>query len=212
MQTRVTLSRFGLALAIIAAASTSFAGTAAPPIGTVDKIQASAVAFQGGQTRGLTIDAPVFFHDRLHTGSGGRLEAKLADDTVITLGANARLTIDEFVYKPGEPGSKLTMAVAGGAFLFVGGKIEGPSGGNVAIRTPIGTLGVRGTTVWGGPIDHGYGVLVLKGDVTVSTPNGEVSLHEGQGTMIRTRYAPEAAAPWPKDRVDRAVATISFRS
>ena len=30
---------------------------------------------------------------------------------------------------------------------------EGPTGGNVAIKTPVGTLGVRGTTVWGGFID-----------------------------------------------------------
>ncbi len=187
------------------------AGTASTPIGAVEKLQASAEASQGDEARSLEANAPVFFRDRLHTGRGARLEARLADDTVLTLGANTRLTIDEFVYKPGEPGSKLAMAVTGGAFLFVGGKIEGPSGGNVAIRTPVGTLGVRGTTVWGGPIDHGYGVLVLKGEVTVDTPHGQVSLHEGQGTMIRSHTAPQAAAPWPEDRVHRAVATISFQ-
>ncbi len=76
------------------------------------------------------------------------------------------------------------MTVSEGAFLFVGGKIEGPSGGNVEIRTPVGTLGVRGTTFWGGAIDGGYGVLVLSGEVSVTTRRGRVVLKEGQGTMV----------------------------
>ena len=63
----------------------------------------------------------------------------------------------------------MTVKVAQGAFLFVGGKVEDPSGGNVVIKTAVGTLGVRETTVWGGHIDGGYGVLVLDGEVEVKT-------------------------------------------
>jgi hypothetical protein len=150
------------------------------------------------------------FQDKLRTGAESRLEAKLEDGTVLTLGANARMTVDEFVYRPGAEGGKLALTVSQGAFLFVGGKIEGPTGGNVAIRTPVGTLGVRGTTVWGGPIDGGYGVLVLRGEVEVTTPNGAVTLHAGQGTMVRANQTPEGAGPWPEGRVRHAVATISF--
>jgi hypothetical protein len=70
---------------------------------------------------------------------------------------------------------------------------------------------VRGTTVWGGYIDHGYGVLVLDGEVTVNTKHGRVTLHKGQGTMIYGQHAPNKAAPWPDQRVKAAVATISFQ-
>ena len=94
-----------------------------------------------------------------------RLEAKLDDGTVLTLGQKGKLTVDEFVYRPGEQGNKLVLNATQGAFLFVGGKIEGPTGGNVSIKTPVGSLGVRGTTVWGGRIDGGFGVLLLKGEV-----------------------------------------------
>jgi hypothetical protein len=202
----------GLAVAGSLAIGSVMAATMEPPtsVGSVDKIQAVAEAQRAGAVRALAAAAPVYFRDKLRTGAGSRLEAKLADDTVLTLGASTRLTIDEFVYKPGETGGKLALTVAGGPFLFVGGKIEGPTGGNVAIHTPVGTLGVRGTTVWGGPIDKGYGVLVLKGEVSVTTATGTVVLHEGQGTMIRAKQPPQAAAPWPEDRVHRAVATISF--
>ena len=94
--------------------------------------------------------------------------------------------------------------------MFVGGKIEGPTGGHVDIHTPVGTLGVRGTTVWGGHIDGGFGVLVLSGEVALKTAKGTVLMHKGQGTMVYDGKSPTAAAPWPDDRVTRAVATIAF--
>ena len=96
--------------------------------------------------------------------------------------------------------------------MIVGGKIEGKTGGNVAINTPVGTLGVRGTTVWGGAIDGGYGVLVLDGEVTVETAGGRVTLQKGQATMIYDRSgAPDFPHIWPKAKIDEAVRTISFQ-
>lgn len=58
--------------------------------------------------------------------------------------------------------------------------------------------------------DGGYGVLVLKGEVTVQTRRGVVTLREGQGTMVYAKDGPSQAAPWPEDRTKRAVASISF--
>ncbi len=180
-------------------------------VGAVDKVQEQAVAIQAGSSRDLAIAGPVYFRDKLRTGPGARLEAKLDDGAVLTLGERGKLTVDEFVYRPGgDSGNKLVLNVTQGAFLFIGGKIEGPTGGNVSIKTPIGTLAVRGTTVWGGPIDGGFGVLVLKGEVWVKTNHGTVDLKEGSGTMIFGAKVPEKAAPWPADRTKRAVATISF--
>ena len=178
-------------------------------VGAVDKVQQQAVAIQSGASRDLAPSGPVYFRDKMRTGPGARLEAKLDDGTVLTLGEKGKMTVDEFVYRPGEAGGKLAINVTKGAFLFVGGKIEGPTGGNVTIKTPVGTLGVRGTTVWGGQIDGGYGVLVLKGEVWVKTDHGTVDLKEGDGTMVFGKK-PEKAAPWPDGRTKRAVATVSF--
>ena len=69
---------------------------------------------------------------------------------------------------------------------------------------------MRGTTVWGGHIDGGFGVLVLSGEVSLKTPRGTVLMQKGQGTMVYDGQGPSGAAPWPDDRVKRAVATISF--
>lgn len=138
------------------------------------------------------------------------MKPRLLDGSELTLGENAELLIDEFVYDPAAEGGRLAVNVKG-AFLFVGGAIEGPSGGNVRIDTPVGTLGVRGTTVWGGEIDGGYGVLVLDGDVTLTAAGGTVTLTAGDGTMVYgSDAAPTDPAPWPEDRTGRAVASISF--
>ena len=71
---------------------------------------------------------------------------------------------------------------------------------------------MRGTTVWGGSIDGGYGVLVLDGEVTVETHSGSVTLNAGEATMIyEAGGEPQLAHSWPKEKIDRAVATISFQ-
>ncbi len=198
------------AILALALAFATAASAAPAPVGTVDKAQGQTEALQSGVARGLAVDGPVLFGDRLRTGPAARLEAKLADGTVLTLGEKGKLTVDKFVYDPDRDGGKLALTVKSGAFLFVGGKIEGPTGGHVDIHTPVGTLGVRGTTVWGGHIDGGFGVLVLSGEVSLATPHGTVMMHKGQGTMVYDGKGPSDAAPWPDDRVKRAVATVSF--
>ena len=153
-------------------------------VGTVEKVQAQVNATQAGQTRALAIDSDVYFRDRCHSAEGARLQAMLKDGTQLTLGENATLIIDEFIYDPFKSRGALSVDVIKGAFLFVGGRIEGLTGAKVQIRTPVAAIGVRGTTVWGGPIDNGYGVVVLSGEVTVTARNGTVTLKQGQGTML----------------------------
>jgi hypothetical protein len=201
-------SVLGAILAIASPVSQGFAAT--EKVGSVDKVQGDAEASQVGQSRSLAVSGDVLFLDHIQTGDGARVEATLNDGAKLTLGEHGRLVIEKFVYDPAKEGGALSVRVKG-AFLFVGGKIEGPTGGNVAIHTPVGTLGVRGTTVWGGFIDGGYGVLVLDGEVTVSTKHGTVSLEKGQGTMVYGDKAPGGAAPWPDRRVKNAISTISFK-
>lgn len=178
-------------------------------VGAVDKVQARVDAVQSGQTRALAVDSELFFRDNCRSGKGARLQATLKDGTQLTLGENATLVIDEFVYDPRQPGT-LSVRVPKGPFLFVGGHVEDQAGAKVNIHTPIGVLGVRGTTVWGGPIDNGYGVLVLNGEVTVTTRTGTVTLRQGQATMVFGATRPRPPGAWSADRTKRAVASISF--
>lgn len=205
---------------MIQGAALLLATTALPPalagnqrvdVGAAERVQDRADAIYDNESRRLSVGSRVIFRDLLETGKEARLEVILEDDSVITLGEKAELLIDEFIYDPGESKGNLALTVSKGAFLFVGGKIEGIKDSKVKITTPVGLLGIRGTTVWGGPIDTGYGVLVLDGEVTVTTPGGDVTIPAGKGTMI---YGPDRKPltpyAWDKKKTDRAVATISF--
>jgi hypothetical protein len=117
-------------------------------IGAVDKVQAHVDATQAGETRALTIKPAVYFRDRCHSGAGARPQATLKDGTQLTLGENATLVVDEFIYDPSRSRAELTIRVVKGAFLYVGGLIDKETDANVRIRTPVAALGIRGTTVW----------------------------------------------------------------
>lgn len=204
---------FAAACFIIAYLSTPGPAAAAerPTVGQVKQVQGAATAEHAATSRPLNAEAPLLFKDLLVTGEGARLLAGLKDGTELTLGENAQLEINKLIYDPASADNSLVLNVVAGAFLFVGGRIEEAGGDAVTIRTPVVTIGVRGTTVWGGHIDDGFGVLVLDGAVTVSTAGGTVALRPGQGTMIfRSTDAPSEPVTWPQQKVDRAVATVSF--
>ena len=79
---------------------TSAAVTETTTVGAVDKVQSHVDATQAGQTRALAVNSDVYFRDRCHSGDGARLQATLKDGTQLTLGENATLVLDEFVYDP----------------------------------------------------------------------------------------------------------------
>jgi len=200
------------ALALAAGITTAaWAADERPRVGGVEKLQHDATASYQAETRQLAVDAAVFFQDLLKTGGGARLAVTLADGTHLTLGENASLRIDEFVYEPDGGTGKLGLKALEGAFLFVGGDTERQEDSEVEVETAVGTLGVRGTTVWGGQIDGSFGVLVAEGSVTVRNNAGEVRLGPGEGTQVESRdSAPSAPKKWPEAKVKRALATVDF--
>jgi hypothetical protein len=84
--------------------------------------------------------------EQVSTGAASRLQILLLDRSTFTVGANARLVIDRFVYDPDQK-SNFTATVAKGAFRFMsGGKGHGSTS---SIKTPVASIGIRGTIVDG---------------------------------------------------------------
>jgi len=194
----------------IAAIESLNLGATATQIGTVNIIRPAAVIFSKGRTRPAKSGMAVHHKDRLSTGPKARLEVSLIDNTKITLGENAQLTIDEFVYRPA--GRNAVSATVIGAFRFTTGLVGKAKQKELVIQTPVAALAVRGTDFWGGPIDGAYGVLVLEGEVSVTTSAGTVILDRpGLGVTISgPDAAPSTPTVWASERISRAVATISF--
>lgn len=201
-----------LTLATGLMAATLWAAGDRPRVGGVERLEQEATATFEADTRRLAVEDAVFFQDLLETSQQARLAVALADGTRLTLGENASLRIDEFVYTPDSSTAEVGISLLKGAFQFVGGDAENMENSEVEINTGVGTLGVRGTTVWGGRIDGSFGVLVLEGSVTVRNESGEVTLGPGEGTMVDALDAqPSAPKTWPEEKVQRALSTVSFQ-
>ena len=81
------------------------------------------------------------------TGASSRLQILLLDHTSFTVGANARLKIDRFVYDPNRNASAVGLSVTKGAFRFMSGKPLHANPGQSQINTPVASIGIRGTIV-----------------------------------------------------------------
>src|SRR5262249_55085430 len=114
------------------------------------------------------VGTPVHMGDALQTGANARLEVTFKDETRLTLGENARVVIDRYVYDPDRSVGEMALNSTRGALRFATGKINQMDQKNVTVSTPAGALAVRGTEFWTGPINGDYGALLLHGKVKVS--------------------------------------------
>jgi len=154
---------------------------AAEAVGTVTRVQNQAQI--GSAIAG--VGSNVHMNDRLRTGAKARLEVTFNDKSVLTLGENANVVVDRFVYNPAKSTGEVALRASSGAMRFVGGSIERLQTKKITVSTPVAALAVRGTDFWAGPIDGQYGVLLLKGNVRVSNQAGAVTLSRpGWGTDI----------------------------
>ena len=179
--------------------------------GTVVRLKASAVAVQDAVPRALAVGQPIFIGDVLSTGKGARLEVRMIDDAVMTLGERTSFVVIDYVFREGLGNG--AMRLMSGALLAASGEIAKRAGNPFEVATEFGTIGIRGTTVWGGLIDGAWGVVLLEGaGVSVENGAGRVDLTEtGAGTRITgAKEAPGAVKSWPAEKLTRAKKTVSF--
>jgi hypothetical protein len=182
-------------------------------IGAVSRIQGEASGTRGGATRALRLHASVFRNEVVSTGKAARLEVTFADNTRLTLGERTRLRLDRYVFNPAAGRGTIRFRIAG-AFRFLSGEVSKLARSDLAVTTPVATVGIRGTDFWGGPIDNqALGVFLIEGAVSVSNAAGAQILSQpGQGTNIAAPgAAPGPVTFWPQDKVNRAVATVTFQ-
>jgi hypothetical protein len=182
-------------------------------IGTVSRIQGEARGARGGDTQALALNASVFLNETVSTGAAARLEITFKDDTKLTLGENAKLMLDRYAFNPTAGRGTIRFRLVG-AFRFLSGQLSKLARSDVSVTTAVATIGIRGTEFWGGPIDNqSLGVFLIAGAVRVSNAAGAQILNRpGQGTNIARPGAPPGPITvWPQDKVNRAIATVTFQ-
>ena len=92
--------------------------------------------------RVLRIGVDVQANELITTSANDRAHLLFLDGSSLTVGPNAQLTIDKFVFDPNTKTGELAINASKGVLRLVGGKIS--KNGPIVITTPANTVGIRG--------------------------------------------------------------------
>jgi hypothetical protein len=122
----------------------SSAADAESRIGTATSTRPDAEGVTGAKSEALSPGTELYANETVRTGSVGRADLVLLDNTNLTVGPTSEVLLDKFVYdRTGSSGS-VVLQTTRGAFRFVTGSQDHRA---YKVNSPYGSLGVRGTTV-----------------------------------------------------------------
>jgi hypothetical protein len=133
--------------------------------------------------------------ERLETGSG-RLQIRFTDGSLMSLQPNTVFGLDSYSFNRTRPqeGSLLFNFIRG-SMRTVSGAIGRVNRANYKVKTPVGTIGIRGTGYTATQEPNGrLLVTVNKGMVNISNDFGNRDIPTGQTFQIFQGQAPEPAA------------------
>jgi hypothetical protein len=114
------------------------------PIGNVATLTGSATVTRNNTPTPLKLQDDIFLNDVLQTSANSTLGVTFNDATTFNLTANAKMTVDSYLYEDGGKQNGALFDIAKGTVAFVAAAVA--KTGDMKISTPTSTLGIRGTT------------------------------------------------------------------
>ncbi|MDH3589750.1 MAG: FecR family protein, partial [Gammaproteobacteria bacterium] len=163
-----------------------------------------------GSRTALTKGSTVQSGDTIVTSANGRVQMRMDDGGLLALRPQTEFVIEEFsfpaatggaVASAGEPRS--FFALVKGGFRSITGAIGKADKADYRVRTPVATIGIRGTdytavycdTGCSGAMQKGLYVGVTDGGVTLRNDGGSLDLDPGQFGYVRDKASgPEKSA------------------
>ena len=143
------------ALRMVAQATTP--GQAAPVpvggrVGTVTVLEGRAYITRRGETRAdeVRVGTPVRQHDTIKTDQGGKLRIVFNDRSIASLGGNAQMVVDNYMYQPARKERNSRLRLLWGKVKCFVNSMAGYKVRQFMVDTPTAVIGVRGTVfvVW----------------------------------------------------------------
>lgn len=162
----------------------AISATAATPIhvGEITAVKGSGWGLSVGNVKYDKFDGDTLVMDEvIATGVSSAMTMQFVDKTVMTLGPDAEITIDEMVYNPDDDDKDIVSITLGkGTFYFVSGLVAKEK---VTIVTPTATIGIRGTELVIKVKEDGTtSVGVAKGHAFIRSRRG------GRSSEVRVGY------------------------
>jgi hypothetical protein len=203
LSTGVAVLAFG-ALLSVSGLSVPGAASAQSRVGVTSTTSGDPLGKPPAQAeRVLHVGVDVQANEAISTGLDDRAHLVFLDGSSLTVGPQARLTIDKFVYDPNAKKGELAVRATEGVFRFVGGKISKTH--PVAISTPSAALTIRGgimlidvqPTRTVATFVFGVEMTVIANGVkqTVTRPGWQVTTVAGAAPTAPVRAPPGSLSP-----------------
>ena len=107
-------------------------------IGSASSVTPEASGSVGGT---LSVGSGVHANETIKTGSSGQAGLRFNDQSNLSIGHSSQVRLDKFVYDPNKGTGSTVIEATRGTFRF---STSAQNGSQVKVKTPHGTLGVRG--------------------------------------------------------------------
>jgi hypothetical protein len=114
-------------------------------VGVIKTIKGNASVIRNQQTIPAVIGTKLYINDALQTSQDSSLGLIFRDDSILTMGPNSRVVIDQFLFAPVEGKLGFLIKIMRGTITYLSGVIGRLSPATAKFDTPVATIGIRGT-------------------------------------------------------------------
>jgi hypothetical protein len=117
-------------------------GSAEVAVGTAEVVVKDVTGHLGTENRKIVVSDSVHHNETIETALKSATEVEFIDKSRLSIGPGSVITLDSFVFDPGTDSGRIGINAVLGVFRFASSKTK-----KIAydIRTPLATVGIRGT-------------------------------------------------------------------
>lgn len=123
--------------------------------------------------RRLRRRAEIFSVDHIITGTDSKAQFSMSDGGLISLKANTEIKISDYSFDKDTKQGSATLEVVSGGLRSISGLIK-KSGGDYQVKTPVGSIGIRGTHFAVEVVEDNVVFGVFSGSIDVQLPNQQM--------------------------------------
>lgn len=120
-------------------------GDESSPIGKIKTAKGNVAIIHNGTEIAANTGDKLYQNDTIRTGASSSVGVIFEDNTILSLGPESEIVIDEYVFVPQEGRLSMIARMLKGTASYLSGIIGQQSPESVTFQTPDATIGIRGT-------------------------------------------------------------------
>jgi len=114
-------------------------------VGSIQRASGTATVIRQGQTIPVQPGLKIWMKDTLRTGTDGSIGVVFQDETLLSLGPDSTILIDEYVFAPRQGKFSIVLRMVKGTAVYLSGLISKLAPDSARFETPSASVGIRGT-------------------------------------------------------------------